>query len=169
MNIGGSLSPISSALPANAIAGLAQRSPVGEESVDIQHSTLKPVEQSAASAAGRRTDGEQATQDTTQQNRKEQLEQKLDRKMAQQESLDQQAIQQLAARDREVRNHERAPLTLATNRSATDGVVTSPSSSSLSRATASNVKIDFPNISRWAIGPQAFALTALSPEVINCV
>jgi len=90
MNIGGSLSPLSS----------------------------KPVEQPAELAAARRTNSRGANEDNVGkeglekeslgQNKKEQLEQKLDRKLAQQEALDQQTIQQLAARDREVRNHERA-------------------------------------------------------------
>lgn len=104
MNISGSLPPIFSITSAVNASGAAQRSPVSEESVDAPLSSLKPIEQSAESRAldlsSQNTESEQA--------RKAELEQQLERKEAEQERLDQQVIQQLSARDREVRNHERA-------------------------------------------------------------
>lgn len=72
------------------------RSPVGEESVDLPQSVLKPVEQAA-----------DTHKVTLEESKLKQAAQEAlgDR---QQQVLEQQEINQLAARDREVRNHERA-------------------------------------------------------------
>ncbi len=64
-----------------------------------------------------------------------------------------------------VSNHAAAPLTLATNRSATDGVCSSPSVSRRSRSGFSNSMTFLPKTSRSAIGPMFRACSAFSPDV----
>jgi hypothetical protein len=74
------------------------RSPVGEESVDLPESVLKPVEQAA--------DTQKVTLETDKL--KQTAEEKRSKAQKQQQLQEQEQINQLAARDREVRNHERA-------------------------------------------------------------
>ena len=91
MNIQGITSPQISTLHSVA---MISRLPVGEESMDLPESTIKPVEQSAD------IDNTNIKQDSEQYAAKD--------KVAVQDRIEQEQIQQLAARDREVRNHERA-------------------------------------------------------------
>jgi len=105
MVIGGNIT-IASNPSANLAApvGALGREPVGEESRDNKNSVFKPVEQATDTDAGARINpkGEQREQG-------QQTQQQLDKKQVlAQERADQQVIDQLSARDREVRNHERA-------------------------------------------------------------
>lgn len=87
-------------------------SPVGEESTDLKASTLKPLEASPESARSenRRAKDERFSQHNTQTAHKEEghTDQVTEKSEERQLIKDQQVISELAARDREVRAHERA-------------------------------------------------------------
>lgn len=90
-----SVLPVASMLHSHAMVA---RSPVGEESVDLQQSSLKPVEQLA------HTDNITWELDKLRRSAEEELA-KAQKRLHLQEQAE---ISKLAARDREVRNHERA-------------------------------------------------------------
>jgi hypothetical protein len=75
--------------------------PVGEESLDLQDSTLKPIEQAAKTSA-------EHSSLASKQEFYEQAISKESAVQAKQEEVEQQAIKKLSTLDREVRNHERA-------------------------------------------------------------
>lgn len=86
---------------------MGQHSPVSEESVDLQNSSLKPIEQSA------KTDGApHATQSESGRLEEQKAQQERMRQQqaqqAKQEQSEQQTIKKLSTLDREVRNHELA-------------------------------------------------------------
>jgi len=98
MNISGFLSPITTSI--NTLH-MMPRSPVSEESMDMETSTLKPIEQLASS---QKVELSSQTSSLYQGSASA----KLAGIYADLERAEQQTIQKLSTLDREVRNHERA-------------------------------------------------------------
>lgn len=98
---------------ANAVAPFAPlgRQPVSEEDAELKNTSFKPLEESAAAARGenRRSPedkpGEVDERERTRQGESQEAEKRAE-KRREQEELEQ--VRELAARDREVRAHERA-------------------------------------------------------------
>jgi hypothetical protein len=90
--------------PASSMASshyFMRTTPVGEESLDLQDSTLKPIEQAAKTSA----------EHSSLASKQEFYEQAISKEraaQAKQDDVEQQAIKKLSTLDREVRNHERA-------------------------------------------------------------
>ena len=93
---------------------MAQHSPVSEESVDLQQSTLKPIEQAAKTDASPHAtytnkSGYGSVDEKIEEQRAQQdAQREKAQQQTQQEVRDQQIIQKLSKLDREVRNHELA-------------------------------------------------------------
>ncbi len=98
---------------ANAVAPFAPlgRQPVSEEDAELKNTSFKPLEESAASARGenRRSPeekpGEVDERERTRQAVSQEVEKRAEERREQEEL---ELVQELAARDREVRAHERA-------------------------------------------------------------
>ncbi len=92
--------------PSSYVLTTQLRSPVSEESVDLQQAAFKPVEQVSPVSLSSRASEKAASEESVQDLDSQQLAESRIEK--QQQQLDEQILQKLATLDREVRNHERA-------------------------------------------------------------